>query len=252
MNSKRLLGNYLQTGSLAHYFEFIELLPQTIQSPHLDVISGSDILRRQSIIKFVDVSCVFQRTLVLIQKLPYRLFRPLLLYLTISKRVKNKTGHPRLHKKEPGALNDDDTNKLHYKTMKLLWTLSALTGLASAVKRNTNGGFRTNKKDLHNTGRDWVTLDNGVQFQPGRDMDPRIEHVRKLWSGNQDVDPYHEVFIDGGETYYDEYSQAWRALGFYIDCDANEADYYDERRRSLQGEDEQGGCLRYMLWAAVS
>ena len=84
-------------------------------------------------------------------------------------------------------------------------------------------------------------------------MDPRIEHVRKLWSGNQYLDPYHEVFIDGGETFYDEYSQAWRALGFYIDCDANEADYYEEdRRRSLEGEDQQGGCLRYMLWAAVS
>lgn len=138
--------------------------------------------------------------------------------------------------------------------MKVLWTLSALVSLASAAgKRNRNN----DDKHLFNTGRDWVTLDNGVQFQPGQEMDPRIEHVRKLWSGNQDnFDPYHEAVIDGGETVYDEYSQAWRALGFYIDCDANEADYYEEggdRRRSLKEEDQQqGACLRYMLWAAVS
>jgi hypothetical protein len=142
--------------------------------------------------------------------------------------------------------------------MKLSWTLAAAVSLASAGKRNgnTHDGFRrssNDNKDLFNTGRDWVTLNNGVQFQPGQEMDPRIEHVRKLWSGNQDSDPYHGVFIDGGETYYDEYSQAWRALGFYIDCDANEADYYyDGDRRSLNEEDQQGGCLRYMLWAAVS
>jgi hypothetical protein len=139
--------------------------------------------------------------------------------------------------------------------MKLLWTLSALAvSLVSATgnKNKKNNNNNNNNADGFNTGRDWVTLDNGVQFQPGQEMDPRIEHVRKLWSGNQDVDPYYEAFIDGGETYYDEHSQAWRALGLYIDCDANEADYdYDDCRRSLQ-EDQQGGCLRYMLWAAVS
>jgi hypothetical protein len=138
----------------------------------------------------------------------------------------------------------------------LLSTLSALIGLVSAGKGNArnpspNGGLN---KDLFNSGKDWVTLDNGVEFQPGQEMDPRIEHVRKLWSAGDHQDPYDVVFLDGGETYYDDYSQAWRALGFYIDCDAKESDAYRRRRaRSLEEEEyTPTGCRRYMLWAAVS
>ena len=125
------------------------------------------------------------------------------------------------------------------------------------------------------TGKNWITLDNGVQFQPG-DLDPNDPKVRAATedarnrmldsatnSGNTD-NPYEQQFIDGDETYYDPYSQAWRLLGFYIDCNlldgsihsiyynyyTNNADnhYYnpDFNEINLQA------CQRYLLWAAVS
>ena len=53
--------------------------------------------------------------------------------------------------------------------------------------------------------------------------------------------------VDSSETFYNEYAQAWRLMGFYIDCNADQ----DDHRRELEGEDG-GGCMRYLLWAAVS
>lgn len=55
----------------------------------------------------------------------------------------------------------------------------------------------------------------------------------------------NNIVTDAGEVAYSEYSQAWRMLGFYIDCSADE----DQDRRHL--EDNQGSCQRYLLWAAV-
>ena len=74
---------------------------------------------------------------------------------------------------------------------------------------------------------------------------------------------YSKQFIDGGETYYDEYSQAWRLLGFYIDCDSpyeREGDCGGgggaENNQEAVQYDENGNpvkhCVRYLLWAAVS
>lgn len=56
--------------------------------------------------------------------------------------------------------------------------------------------------------------------------------------------------VDSSETFYNEYAQAWRLMGFYIDCNADQ----DDHRRELEGEDdeEEGACMRYLLWAAVS
>jgi hypothetical protein len=59
-------------------------------------------------------------------------------------------------------------------------------------------------------------------------------------------------FIDSTQ-YYDGYQQAWRMLGFYIDC--------SERGRAVQGhshdsrdqsEMSNSRCVRYLIWAAVS
>lgn len=46
----------------------------------------------------------------------------------------------------------------------------------------------------------------------------------------------------------DEYSQAWRYLGFYIDCNQAEDGYHE---RLLQEDESYTGCLRYLMWAAV-
>ena len=136
-----------------------------------------------------------------------------------------------------------------------------------------------NNKDIPlDSGRDWITLPNGVEYQPGpiedELNDPRMAKLRERSlgyssSGNYNVN-YNEgykraaygnlrkydgdanamttPFIDGSESYYDEFAQAWRALGWYIDCDNTfyaQADEDDDR-------DESSGCKRYLLWASVS
>ena len=54
-----------------------------------------------------------------------------------------------------------------------------------------------------------------------------------------------------GEGDYDEYQQAWRLLGFIVDCNPMvDDDVYDQ---GGSGDDVTGdGCARYVLWAAVS
>ena len=132
------------------------------------------------------------------------------------------------------------------------------------------------KNNLPTTGQDWISLGDKsgsrLEYQPNDfdDEDPETaRHLRAIrdrallsWGGND----YSKQFIDGGETYYDEYSQAWRLLGFYIDCespyehegdcgggggaenDQQEAVQYDEYGNVIQNKN----CVRYLLWAAVS
>ena len=126
--------------------------------------------------------------------------------------------------------------------------------------------------NLPTTGQDWITLDgqsdrraaSGLEFQPNDFADEDPETARRLrairdrslyyFAGEGDPEGYSKQFIDGGETYYDEYSQAWRLLGFYIDCDSPY-----EREGDCDGgggggndNDEGENCPRYLLWAAVS
>lgn len=103
------------------------------------------------------------------------------------------------------------------------------------------------KDDIPSSGKDWYTLDNGVEFQPSDNVDPRVEHVRKLWgNSNAQDDP---IFVDGSETKYDENAQAWRLLGFYVDC--NHCDDANNEAECLAAG-EKTYCQRYLLWAAVS
>ena len=65
-----------------------------------------------------------------------------------------------------------------------------------------------------------------------------------------------------GDVEYDEYQQAWRYLGFFIDCEddsrwASNDDYYGNNNNNYQqrnlGSHDEGtsdGCIRYVLWAA--
>ena len=121
------------------------------------------------------------------------------------------------------------------------------------------------KNNLPTTGQDWISLGGdksapGLEYQPNEfdDEDPATaRHLRAIrdrvllsWGGT-DKD-YTTQFIDGAETYYDEYSQAWRLLGFYNDCDSpiscdgGAAVQYDENGNAVRE------CARFILWAAVS
>jgi hypothetical protein len=134
--------------------------------------------------------------------------------------------------------------------------------------------MQLNDIDMPDTGEHWSTLQNGVEFQPGNNLSPLAqEHLRRLTTTNNDESDftpseYEKIFVDGMETYYAEYAQAWRALGFYIDCDycdpdkgcwwqtANGNSNNNNNNNDNNGDDDHDqpvmGCQRFMLWAAVS
>ena len=166
--------------------------------------------------------------------------------------------------------------------MRVPMTLAVLLGTTRAAKLN---GFLS-KEDLPQTGEQWMTLKNGVEFLPNSNLSPLAQyHLRKLTSDNsfEEETPFAEIFVDGSETYYDEYAQAWRALGWYIDCDSCNQDsenggttcWWQERNNDDENNNNnnngnnnnnnnnndadrnndyayRGGCRRYLLWAAVS
>ena len=119
--------------------------------------------------------------------------------------------------------------------------------------------FYTNS-DLPNNA--WSVDDDGTGFMAAADPEA-IEYMRNYQQQQQQrratssSNSYHyrDYFADGSETFWPEGAQAWRLLGFYIDCYAQEQGY--NGRRNLQGEDENNGdyesgaCVRYLLWAAV-
>ena len=111
-------------------------------------------------------------------------------------------------------------------------------------------GIYRKASEIPSTGKDWVTLDSGIEFQAAPDADPRIEHVRKLWRSNKDNET-PPMFLDGTETYYDENAQAWRLLGFYVDCDACGGDENYNPAECAQLDDDESTCQRFLLWAAV-
>lgn len=106
---------------------------------------------------------------------------------------------------------------------------------------------------MPNTGKDWVTLQDGVEFQPAmNNEDTRVaeavEHARlRFLSGMEGTaSSYESQFIDGSETYYSIPSQAWRYLGFMVDCNMADTDENQDQNRQYDT------CGRYLLWAAVS
>lgn len=103
-------------------------------------------------------------------------------------------------------------------------------------------------KDQH-----WMSVSKGVEYQPSpqSSQDPKMQRtLDRLLRGDDDTveNPYADqtIFVDGAETYYDAYAQAWRYVGFYVDC---QAEAEDDRRR-LDGDNDGVGCVRYLLWAA--
>lgn len=109
----------------------------------------------------------------------------------------------------------------------------------------------------------WVSVSEDVEFMPNTNLPPlpRTPKIRKLETEEgeeegsttgawEEHDPYSvQPFVEGMSE-YDEYQQAWRLLGFMIDC--NSAD--DDGSGSGSGSEDttEDGCARYVLWAAVS
>jgi hypothetical protein len=79
-------------------------------------------------------------------------------------------------------------------------------------------------------------------------------------SGNANYGSYSSVYgsnyyADTAQTYYDGYAQAWRYLGWYVDCNGGSSRYYEQSHHSHDGDSSNIGnnyCQRYLMWAAVS
>lgn len=97
----------------------------------------------------------------------------------------------------------------------------------------------------------WVSLSSTTEFLPAPSgSSQELRQAQRRFLG------YADSFVDGN-TYYDEYSQAWRVLGWYIDC----SEYSSQRmvrRLENANQDDAGNngaestlqCERYLLWAA--
>lgn len=63
------------------------------------------------------------------------------------------------------------------------------------------------------------------------------------------------AFADTSQTYYDGYAQAWRYLGWYVDCNGGSSRYWsrsDGGSHDSQDYSKIGNnyCQRYLMWAA--
>lgn len=124
--------------------------------------------------------------------------------------------------------------------------LLLLSAIAGGTSKPIQGLLR--KSDIPSTG--WVTLENRLEFHAASNHDgiPIKQANHRM---------IEEESVDGIDSYYDEYSQAWRLLGFYIDCNSLENyDGNDEQAyRDLEDYNDvyyDTVCTRYLLWAAVS
>ena len=107
---------------------------------------------------------------------------------------------------------------------------------------------------------DWMSASPGMQYQLNDFADEDEETARKLreirervlfqWGSGEKKEEYSTQFINGDETYYSDYSQAWRMLGMYIDCNSP----YQEQGECYGDGDggDEAPCMRYLMWAAVS
>jgi hypothetical protein len=139
--------------------------------------------------------------------------------------------------------------------MKISHALSLLLAKAGATMATNGNDKPMLKSRIPSTGNEWVSLKDGVEFQPAMDHeDPKVskavEQARLRFlsqTSEGESSAYETQFIDGSETYYAVLSQAWRYIGFFVDCNGISRD-----NRMLEEGNGGDACGRYLLWAAVS
>lgn len=150
--------------------------------------------------------------------------------------------------------------------MKNICTLVTIIHLMLNVHAKSNVGLGKRpldgfmlKSEVPDTGEDWRSLSENIEFQISADFDYSDKKMQKtltmLLEGDEEAmkatrklesysDPYLTAELFADNAFYTAYAQAWRYLGYYVDCDPQE----DKDRRRM--ENNGGGCLRYLLWAA--
>lgn len=140
--------------------------------------------------------------------------------------------------------------------------LPLLAAAAADDEHNTNEGNNNNhappprttsfipKSELESKSeQDWVSFQKDIEFLPA--TDESLEMTRRLGSSSNAYNPYDiQPFVEGASD-YDAYQQAWRYLGFMIDCDESYGADDDGGGGSGSGDELTGeGCHRYVIWAA--
>jgi len=101
----------------------------------------------------------------------------------------------------------------------------------------------------------WQSVNQKVEFLPADGINPSV--IRRFledesisnggMTGMENI--YNNELFALGDAEYDEYQQAWRLMGFIVDCNPmDDDDYYNQNGGSNDGTAD--GCARYVLWAA--
>jgi len=115
---------------------------------------------------------------------------------------------------------------------------------------------------VENVEERWQSLNEDIEFVPADGVDRQLvrrfleqgnynqEAEEQTYGGMSGMEDIYDVqpFVYG-DSEYDEYQQAWRLMGFIVDCNPMvDDDYYDQSGSGDQGTED--GCARYVLWAA--
>jgi len=96
----------------------------------------------------------------------------------------------------------------------------------------------------------WISLDQKTEFLPATTTNENVRAAARHLATSSGMSPYDSQPFANGVADYSSYQQAWRMLGFMIDCDvvnSGEGNSADRRNgRTVTAE----GCQRYVVWAA--
>jgi hypothetical protein len=119
----------------------------------------------------------------------------------------------------------------------------------------------------------WTSLSKDVQFLPVLEQKQRLQQhqhqqqvrgrERRLRKLDEEEDmmeeaveynPYNLQPFNEALSDYNQYQQAWRMLGFMIDCDTTDGESRQYQSHDRSGDEgvQDDGCVRFVVWAAVS
>jgi hypothetical protein len=163
----------------------------------------------------------------------------------------------------------------HHRTKSKMFFSSLALGLVAAANAAQSMPYvrMTDLQGVANPEKSqWVSMSKDIQFLPVDDLPKKRPSKRARSLGEEEdeeeeeeyyadedgtgewegYNPYSvQPFVEGMGD-YDEYQQAWRLLGFMIDCNSVSDEEQDDHSGSRDGETTEDGCARYILWAAVS
>lgn len=116
---------------------------------------------------------------------------------------------------------------------------------------------------VENAGEKWQSLNDRVEFIPADGVDRKLlqrfldqseysQTEEQAYGGMTGMESIYDVepFAYGVDE-YDEYQQAWRLMGFIVDCNPMvDDDYYQGGGSGSGDQGTEDACARYVLWAA--